>query len=108
VSSRRRRQARRGRLLEHPSRQPGIAHDDQKAFRVLRSLPCEIFLASHGRMFNLTAKRQATARGAKANPFMDPAGYRAYLAQSEAAFRKESSQQQNHEKAARHAGSPRR
>jgi hypothetical protein len=71
MSSYRRRQARRGRLLERPSRQPGIAHDYQKAFRVLRSLPCEIFLASRSRMFNLTAKRQAPARGAKANPFME-------------------------------------
>jgi hypothetical protein len=104
MSSYRRRQARRGRLLERPSRQPGIAHDYQKAFRVLRSLPCESFLASRSRMFNLTAKRQAPARGAKANPFMESA----YLDESEAASRKESSQQQDHEKAARHAGSPRR
>ena len=85
---------------------PGIAHDYEKAFRVLRSLPCEIFLASHGWMFNLTAKRQALASGAKSNPFVDPAGYRAYLDQSEAAFRKELSRQQDHEKAGRHAQAP--
>ncbi|HEV2289170.1 MAG TPA: subclass B3 metallo-beta-lactamase [Candidatus Acidoferrales bacterium] len=68
---------------------PHIATDYEKTFRILRSLPCDVFLGSHGSFFALTAKRAAMLRGVKPNPFIDPAGYRSYLDRSEAAFRED-------------------
>ena len=73
---------------------PTIASDYENTFRVLRALPCDVFLGAHGSFFNLTAKREALARGAKPNPFIDPAGYHAYVERSEAAFRAELRRQQ--------------
>jgi metallo-beta-lactamase class B len=65
---------------------PQIAHDYEHTFRVLRSLPCDIFLASHGSFFDLTGKRQRLG-SMKGNPFIDPDGYRAFLDRSERDFK---------------------
>lgn len=65
---------------------PGIASDYQRSFRVLRSLPCDVFLGAHGQFFNLTAKREALAHSPKQNPFIDPAGYRVYVENAERSF----------------------
>lgn len=65
---------------------PGMTVDYQRSFRVLRSLPCDVFLGAHGQFFNLTAKRQALTHSPKQNPFIDPAGYRAYVDNAERAF----------------------
>ncbi|HTU35291.1 MAG TPA: subclass B3 metallo-beta-lactamase [Candidatus Acidoferrum sp.] len=65
---------------------PGMTMDYQRSFRVLRSLPCDVFLGAHGQFFNLTAKREALARSPKDNPFIDPAGYRDYVDNAERAF----------------------
>lgn len=73
---------------------PGIAADFEHTFAVLRSLPCDLFLAPHGSMFDLTEKRNRLAAGAKPNPFIDPQSYRAYLDHSESAFRERYHQQQ--------------
>jgi metallo-beta-lactamase class B len=64
----------------HPESYPGIGADYDKTVRVLQSLPCDVFLAPHGSFFNLDDKREALAKGAKENPFIDPAGYQAYMA----------------------------
>jgi metallo-beta-lactamase class B len=63
----------------HPESYPGIGADYDKTVRVLQSLPCDVFLAPHGSFFDLTEKREALAKGAKENPFIDPAGYQAYV-----------------------------
>lgn len=65
---------------------PGMTADYQRSFRVLRSLSCDVFLGAHGQFFNLTAKRAALSRSPKENPFIDPAGYRAYVDNAERAF----------------------
>lgn len=65
---------------------PGMTADYEHSFRVLRSLPCDVFLGAHGQFFNLTAKREALARSPKENPFTDPAGYRAYVDDAQRAF----------------------
>lgn len=64
----------------HPASYVGMGADYDRTVRVLESLPCDVFLAPHGSFFNLTGKREALAAGAKVNPFIDPAGYRAYVA----------------------------
>lgn len=84
------------RLVARPGRAasyPGIAADYEKSFRVWKSLPCDVFLGSHGQFFNLAEKREALKSGAKENPFIDPAGYAEYVSQNEADFRAELNRQ---------------
>jgi metallo-beta-lactamase class B len=79
-------------LIDHPGNPatyPGIEADYEKTFRVLKSLPCDVFLASHGQFYSLVQKRQAMSKNPARNPFIDPAGYRAYIKRAEAAFRAE-------------------
>jgi metallo-beta-lactamase class B len=73
---------------------PGMTADYERSFRLLRSLPCDVFLGSHGQFFDLTAKREALAHSPKENPFIDPAGYRAYVERAERAFDDELQRQQ--------------
>jgi len=68
---------------------PGIGSDYAKSFRVLKSLPCDVFLASHGSFFNLNSKRAALAKHPVENPFIDPAGYRAYVERAEQSYNDE-------------------
>ena len=56
---------------------PQIADEYRRGFRVLRSLPCDIPLASHPAMYGLAAKFQKI--GTNPNPFIDPNGYKAEL-----------------------------
>jgi metallo-beta-lactamase class B len=64
---------------------PGIAEDYAKTFRVLKSLPCDIFLAAHASFFNGLEKAARLKQGG-VNPFIDPQGYRDYLTASEKAY----------------------
>ena len=70
---------------------PQIASDYETTFRVLKSLPCDIFLGAHGDYYGMTEKYAKL--GAGANPFVDPAGYRAYVAERESAFQAELAKQ---------------
>jgi metallo-beta-lactamase class B len=72
-------------LVNNP-RYPGIADDFTRTFAVLKALPCDVFLAQHGTIFNLRAKTQLRASNTKGNPFIDPEGYRSYIARSEEGF----------------------
>jgi metallo-beta-lactamase class B len=67
---------------------PQIASDYEHGFRVLRSLPCDIFLGAHGGYFGLVEKYARWKTGDK-NAFVDPAGYKAYIAGREQAFEAE-------------------
>ena len=71
---------------------PGIAQDYEKTFAVLKSLPVDVFLGAHGAYYDLEAKYPKLKAG-NPNPFIDPAGYKAYVANREAAFRKELAKQ---------------
>ncbi|MFZ0592685.1 MAG: subclass B3 metallo-beta-lactamase [Bryobacteraceae bacterium] len=72
---------------------PQIATDYEKTFRVLESLPCDVFLGAHGVYYDMDAKLKKLEAGG-ANPFIDPEGYRAYVKEREQAFRAELSRQQ--------------
>lgn len=67
---------------------PQIASDYERGFRVLRSLPCEIFLGAHGEYFGMVEKYARWKAGDK-NAFVDPAGYKAYIADRDQAFQAE-------------------
>jgi metallo-beta-lactamase class B len=71
---------------------PTIAQDYELTFRTLNSLPCDVFLGAHGSYFGMEAKfRRMKAGGV--NPFVDPEGYKSYVAEREQAFRSELAKQ---------------
>jgi len=65
---------------------PGIDADFARSFAMLKTLPCDVFLTLHGHESGLNEKRQRLAAGEASNPFIDPAGYRGWIARSEAAL----------------------
>jgi metallo-beta-lactamase class B len=67
---------------------PKIADDYAETFAVLKSLPCDLFLGAHGAYFDLKGKYEKIKAGG-ANPFIDPGGYKAYVAERDETFRKE-------------------
>ena len=77
-----------GYILVDNKNYPQIAEDYERTFRALLSLPVDLFLGAHGSYFDLQAKRQRMKAGGS-NPFIDPAGYRAYVTERRDAFRKE-------------------
>jgi metallo-beta-lactamase class B len=66
---------------------PQIADDYKHQFEVLTKLPCDIFLGAHGAYFDLTKKSLLKSR--QRNAFIDPEGYKAYIAEREQAFEAE-------------------
>lgn len=71
---------------------PKIAEDYERMWRVLKSLPCDIFLGAHGSYFGLEEKYPLMKEGS-ATPFVDPSGYKNYIAQKEQDFRTELARQ---------------
>jgi len=64
---------------------PQIASDYERMFRVLKSLPCDIFLGAHGDYYGMEAKFARMKDGGP-NPFIDPEGYKSYIAEREQTF----------------------
>jgi metallo-beta-lactamase class B len=81
-----------GYKLVHNDNYPQIAADYERMFEVLKSLPCDIFLGAHGAYFGLKEKYALMKDGA-ANPFIDPGGYKEFVAQKEQEFRAELAKQ---------------
>ena len=69
-----------------------IAEDYERMWRVLKSLPCDIFLGAHGGYFGLEEKYPRMKEGA-AKPFVDPGGYKTYITEKEQEFRGELTKQ---------------
>jgi metallo-beta-lactamase class B len=77
------------RLAVDPS-YPGIAEDYARTFQVLKALPVDIFLSSHGSFFQLKEKAERVRGGETTpNPFIDPQGYRSYVERMEARYQKQ-------------------
>jgi metallo-beta-lactamase class B len=67
----------------------GYQADFERTFRVLRSLPADIWVTSHARLFGRYRKFVARTKAANpADPFIDPEGYRAYIDSGETRFRR--------------------
>lgn len=75
-------------LLGNP-KYPTMKDDYAKTFALLKSLPCDVFLASHGSFFSLREKSARLAEAGGAKPFIDSEGYRTFLTESERAFREQ-------------------
>ena len=71
---------------------PQIAQDYEKTFRVLKSLPCDIFLGAHGGYYGMVAK-YARLKQEGMKVFVDPQGYKDYVADRERAFQTELAKQ---------------
>ena len=74
-------------------RYPQIVTDYERTFRVLKTLQADIFLGAHGSFFDLEGKYKRVQQGDRA-AFVDPEGYRRYVAERERAFRNELARQQ--------------
>ncbi|MEO6005037.1 MAG: subclass B3 metallo-beta-lactamase [Opitutus sp.] len=74
------------RLLNNPL-YPDFVRDFEATFAKLRALPCDIFFAPHGGQFAMAEKFARLEHGEKQNPFIDPAGWKTLVAESEKAFR---------------------
>jgi metallo-beta-lactamase class B len=81
-----------GFILIGNKKYPNIVQDYEKTFRVLKSLPVDVFLGAHGDYYGMPAKYEKMQAGG-GNTFIDPAGYKAYVANREAAYRKELAKQ---------------
>lgn len=82
--------------LVEPEAYPGIRSDFERSFRTLRSLPADIFLASHSGMFSMRRKlAERSKAGDPADPFIDRAGYLNFIDRAEKKFRKALADQQN-------------
>ncbi len=67
---------------------PQIADDYVRSFATLRKLPCDVFLAAHSPFYDLDQK-YAKLQSGGANPFIDHAGYLAYIDLKERQFNEE-------------------
>ena len=76
------------RLVDNRNRAPSypsIARDYNRTFALLHTLPCDIFLASHGQTFDLLGKRKRMSIEGDA-VWIDPAGYRRAVDAAQKAF----------------------
>ncbi|HLQ50421.1 MAG TPA: subclass B3 metallo-beta-lactamase [Terriglobales bacterium] len=85
-----------GYKLVNNARYPEIASDYERGFRVLKSLLCDVFLGAHGSYYGMEAKYaqksaqiSAKLKAGEANPYIDPEGYKSYVAEREQTFRSE-------------------
>lgn len=74
-----------GYKLVNNERYPEIADDYARGFRVLKSLPCDVFLGAHGSYYDMKAK-YARLNAGGTNPYIDSEGYKNYVAEREQVF----------------------
>jgi metallo-beta-lactamase class B len=72
-------------VLVNNTAYPNIQEDFIKSFKVLRSMPADVFVGSHNGFYQMTQKFARLEKG-EANPFIDPAGYKALVDSAEKAF----------------------
>ena len=56
---------------------PEIAEDFARSIKTFRSLPADVFLGAHSWFFDLAGKHKRLGSGT--NPYIDPAGYKAWV-----------------------------
>ena len=76
---------------------PKMAQDFEQTFTVLKSLPVDYFLGAHGSYFDMETK-YARMKDGGATVFIDPEGYKNYVADREQAFRRELEKQKSETK----------
>jgi metallo-beta-lactamase class B len=81
--------------LVNNAKYPGIVEDYVRTFRILRSLPCDLFLGAHGNYYGMDEKLVRLRAGEKPNPFIDPRGYLEFIDRSERAYLKQLSEEKH-------------
>jgi metallo-beta-lactamase class B len=71
------------------TRVPDITQQYAQAFRVLRGLKPDVFVAEHPAVFGLEEKAAKAGSGGAANPFVDREGYSRFVDRSEQAYLKQ-------------------
>jgi acetyl esterase/lipase len=66
---------------------PEIAADFAKTFEILKNLPCDVFLGAHGGYYGMVDRYELLKKG-EANAFVNPEGYKEYVALKERAYHK--------------------
>ena len=84
-------------LVNNP-KNPTLIAQYQHSFKVLRSLPCDIFLGSHGSFFGLSEKTEALKKNPNSNPFGNPDEYRQFLDHWQAEFEAEAKKEKQQAK----------
>jgi metallo-beta-lactamase class B len=82
-----------GSKLVNNAAYPKIAEDFKRGFTTLSALPCDLFLGAHGEYYNLDQKLKRFNSGDK-NAFIDPDGYKAFIADRQGEFMKQLDAQQ--------------
>jgi metallo-beta-lactamase class B len=77
----------------HPVSYPGIVQDFQHTFVVLRALPCDVFLGAHAGYFDMLTKLERYPQDGP-RVFVDPAGYKDYVADAQKTFEQALAKQQ--------------
>lgn len=72
---------------------PQIAGDFHNGFQLLKSLPCDVFLGAHGVYYGLKEKYARWKAGDR-DAFIDPEGYKSFVAYRERAFEAELKRQE--------------
>jgi metallo-beta-lactamase class B len=65
---------------------PNIGADYARTMRVLPALKCDVFLGSNGSFYDMERKHDALMKGADPNPFIDPAGCKAFVDRAEESY----------------------
>ena len=68
------------------SKYPNVVEDFEKTYKVLHSLPCDVFLYARATTIHLAEKEKRLKAGEKPNPFVDPQGCRDYIKENEDMF----------------------
>ena len=83
---------------------PGMLQDYKSSIATMRGLPCDIFLAAHPEQFGMDRKLAELQKHPDGpNPFVDPAGYKAYLDESEAELNEKAAAQSRKQGIQKHA-----
>ncbi|WP_263360015.1 subclass B3 metallo-beta-lactamase [Acidicapsa ligni] len=83
-------------LVNNP-KYPKMAADFAHQFRILKALPCDIFLGAHGSYYDMLAK-YARLQAGDAMAFVDPSGYQGFVAERQKAFEAELARQKQTER----------
>jgi metallo-beta-lactamase class B len=73
---------------------PGIERDYERTFETLKHMPCDIFLGAHASYYDGMAKMKRLHTEPETNPFVDPQGFRTFVAQAEDRFREQLAREQ--------------
>ncbi len=79
--------------LINNAKYPSIADDYMASFKLLKSLPVDIFLGSHGSFYHMLDKIKRMEAGEGLKAFIDPEGYKEWIATTEKLFQAELAKQ---------------